>query len=30
MSVEKLEWTMAQDVGNSAPPQDTYWHKGSG
>lgn len=28
MNVGKSEWTMAQDIGNSVPPQDTYWHEG--
>lgn len=29
-SVGKSEWAMAQDIGNSVPPQDTYWHEGPG
>lgn len=28
MNVGKSEWAMAQDIGNSVPSQNTYWHGG--
>lgn len=30
MNVGKSEWAMAQDIGDSVPSQDGYWHEGAG